>query len=154
MSQRQPETDERLVRAWLSIRSGYDHVVARVEGRVGSVTGRPPAWSGLLRFLRAQPEGRATMHEIADALAMSSGGLTRLVDRMADDGVLTRSSLPTDRRVVLATITSEGQRIADLARAAEVDVLRTELFGRLTREQITQLEALADSLRRGEPPGG
>lgn len=136
--------------AWLSIRDGYHHALAEIDSRVGSVTDRPAAWSELLRFLRGQPDRRATMHAIADALGMSSGGLTRLVDRMADDGLLIRSSMPSDRRVVLASLTDAGIDIADRAREAELAVLRTEIFSRLTPEQIDQLDTLMTSLRRND----
>ena len=63
----------------------------------------------LLRIGRS-PGDRLTMSELACQLGLTSGGATRLVDRVVEAGLVERASCPTDRRVqwVVLTPTASG----------------------------------------------
>ena len=62
--------------------------------------------------LRGPAEG-ATCREIGAQLLRRVPDVTRLVDRMERDGLVTRARDPHDRRVVRVTATAEGQRRAE-----------------------------------------
>lgn len=151
MRQRLTRSDDRLVQSWLSIRDGYRRAYDRVGLRVERATDLPPAWSDVLRFVRRLPEQHATMNQLASELGMTSGGLTRLVDRMTETGLLVRSSVAGDRRVVLAGLTAHGAELAEQASEAEVAALRTEIFAALSSRQVSELTALMSSLTGDEP---
>jgi len=48
------------------------------------------------------------MHELAERVVLSRSGLTRLVDRLEAERVLTRDRCGTDRRGAYAVITEQG----------------------------------------------
>jgi DNA-binding MarR family transcriptional regulator len=54
------------------------------------------------------PEHRLRMHELAERVVLSRSGLTRLVDRLEAEGLLTRERSGTDRRGAYAVITEQG----------------------------------------------
>ena len=54
------------------------------------------------------PERRLRMHELAERVVLSRSGLTRLVDRLEAEGLLTRGRCGTDRRGAYAVITEQG----------------------------------------------
>ncbi|MBM3678378.1 MAG: MarR family transcriptional regulator [Actinobacteria bacterium] len=61
--------------------------------------GLPPhTWYDLLYRLHLADGKRMRMHELADEVAMSRSGLTRLADRLEEAGLVTRRQCPTDRR--------------------------------------------------------
>ncbi|MGD0853898.1 MAG: MarR family transcriptional regulator [Acidimicrobiales bacterium] len=62
----------------------------------------PLPWFDVLLQLRRSPEGRLKMNEIADAIVHSSGGTTRLIDRIEEAGYVARQSCPSDRRAIHA----------------------------------------------------
>lgn len=68
----------------------------------------------LSRLSRA-PAGGRKMSDIANLLLASKSGITRIVDRLERDGLVLREIPPENRRVVRASITSEGRKA--LARA-------------------------------------
>ena len=49
------------------------------------------------------------MHELARAVVLSRSGLTRLVDRLENAGLLCREPDPSDRRGAFAVLTDEGR---------------------------------------------
>ena len=70
---------------------------------------RPPlsTYDVLIELYEA-PEHRLRMHELAERVVLSRSGLTRLVDRLETEGLLTRDRSRTDRRGAYAVITEQG----------------------------------------------
>ena len=76
---------------------------------------------------------------------LSSGGLTRLIGRLEDRGLVERMQDTSDGRSYHATLTADGRRRLAEARATH-DAVIDELVGsRLTR---TQTGSLAQALAR------
>ncbi len=55
------------------------------------------------------------MQDLAERVLMSSSGLTRLLDRMIEEGLVARRLCAEDRRVIFAVLTDRGRaRIEEL----------------------------------------
>lgn len=63
---------------------------------------------------RAEPTGLKTKH-LQTALMITSGGMTKRLDRLESAGFIQRHPDPQDRRGVLITLTTEGRRMIDKA---------------------------------------
>ncbi|WP_234443759.1 MarR family winged helix-turn-helix transcriptional regulator [Streptomyces sp. NRRL B-24484] len=61
----------------------------------------------LLMLARARGAG-IPQRELAEGLTLTSGGTTRLVDRMEQAGLVRRTPSPADRRITLVGATPEG----------------------------------------------
>src|ERR1039457_1774588 len=61
----------------------------------------------VLRILRGSPDGLAC-GEIGNRMITRDPDITRLLDRLAKRGLISRSRGSKDRRMVTATITAEG----------------------------------------------
>jgi MarR family transcriptional regulator, 2-MHQ and catechol-resistance regulon repressor len=126
-------------------------VVRRLDATVGrtirEVGGLPaPRFELLLRLARS-PGEELTMSELGIQLGVTSGGATRLVDRVAADGLVERRPCSNDRRVHHVRLTEAGrERLAAVLPAHREDLAR-ELTSRLDAETTTQLEAILDLLR-------
>lgn len=108
-----------------------------------------PRFELLLRLGRT-PGEQLTMSELAEQLGVTSGGATRLVDKVAADGLVVRRPCVTDRRVHHVALTEAGRDVlAEVLTAHRADLAR-ELTDRLTTAQRAQLDALLDQLR--DPP--
>jgi len=97
----------------------------------------------LLRVLVHQ--GRATPKELAEALSVTTGNITGLLDKLEAAGLVTRTRSAEDRRVVHIDLTAKArQRFRKVQRAA-LDML-SEAFEGWTQPQITQLQDLLERL--------
>jgi DNA-binding MarR family transcriptional regulator len=103
----------------------------------------------VLRILRgAHPAGHARC-DIMDRLITRAPDVTRLLDRLEQQGWIARSWSRENRRLSIATITDEG--LALLKRAdAEMRVVEQQATASLSREELDQMSEIcgriADSL--------
>ena len=61
-----------------------------------------------LLLLAESPERRVRMRSLAEDLQLSKSGVTRLVDRLVDDGLVERGQCTTDARGAEAVLTAAG----------------------------------------------
>lgn len=102
--------DENRLAAWRMFLTAHGAVVRALEQELADETGLPLGWYEVLLHLRRAPDRRLRMHELADRILLTPSGLTRVVDRMADAGLVRREQCASDRRVYYATLTERGRK--------------------------------------------
>ncbi len=106
----------------------------------------PLPWFDVLLQIRRTPEGRLKMTQIADATVHSTGGTTRLVDRIEAAGYVERMNCPNDRRAIHVAITDAGNQKLDEALEAHLGHLQSQMADRLTPKERSTLTALLSKL--------
>jgi MarR family transcriptional regulator, 2-MHQ and catechol-resistance regulon repressor len=111
--------------------------------------GIPLTWFDVLLRLGRSPERRMTMSQLAAQVSLTTGGVTRLVDRIAEAGYVERQSCPSDRRSVFVALTAAGTDKLQEATATHLEDLERHLLEPLDADERA---ALASTLRklRGE----
>ena len=83
-------------------------MVRRLERDLLAEAELPLGWYDVLLQLAEAPERRLRMAELADRVLLSRSGLTRLVDRLAAEGLVTREPFPDDARGPYTVLTDAG----------------------------------------------
>jgi DNA-binding MarR family transcriptional regulator len=104
-----------------------------------------PADFNVLATLRRKSEDGVNPGALLDVLLISSGGLTRRLDRLEAAGLIERQPDPEDRRATLLRLTNEGARRIDEAIPALLEK-EDELLGQVLTER--GLEETSSVLRR------
>ncbi|NYJ75602.1 MarR family winged helix-turn-helix transcriptional regulator [Allobranchiibius huperziae] len=99
----------------------------------------------LVRLLRS-PGACIRSGDLVRELAITTGGVTRLLDRLEQQGLVERSREGTDRRAVYAKLTPAGRRTVLHALPGHIDDL-VSMFSALAPLQRQQLEAALRVLR-------
>ena len=86
------------------------------------------------------------MAELAEAVAMSKSGTTRLIDRLEQQGLVQRIPCPEDRRSVWACLTQKGIRRVKTIRPKYEAVVRQAFAEKLTRAEAGELAELLEKL--------
>lgn len=124
--------------------------LTRVLGaELEAACGLPLTWYDVLIRLGRAPEGHLTMSQLAGEVSLTSGGITRLVDRMVAAGYLERSSCPTDRRSIHVGLTAAGRRKLDEATVEHLKGLDRHLLGPLDEADRAALASALRKLRDG-----
>ena len=113
-----------------------------------------PEYEVMVRLSEA-PQRRLRMAELAASLSHSRSRVTHTVARMESEGLVRRTSCPTDRRGVIAELTQAGyDRLVEAApthvagvRAHLVDVADPHDFAAMGRVFTAVAEALEDETR-------
>jgi DNA-binding MarR family transcriptional regulator len=80
------------------------------------------------------------MSRLSADVALTTGGVTRLVDRMVDAGLVERKNCPSDRRSVHVVLTPEGGAMLEKAVAAHIEGIDRYLFDPLNAGDRAALE--------------
>ncbi|MBA3232995.1 MAG: MarR family transcriptional regulator [Propionibacteriales bacterium] len=131
-------TDARL-HAWRRFLQAHAVVVRRLEADLMAEHQLPLASYDVLVQLVEAPERRLRMTELAGRVLLSRSGLTRLVDRLEQEGLVRREACGSDARGLFAVLTDEGlQRLRD-ASPTHLRGVATYAVGQLDEAQVSAL---------------
>lgn len=102
----------------------------------------------VLRILRGSEPDGLCRNELRDRMLTRMPDMTRLLDRMEDAGLVTRSREQADRRMVLTRITVAGQALLQQLDGPVIELHRKQL-GRLSDDQLRSLIDLLTLAREG-----
>src|ERR1700722_15528768 len=139
------DSDVDLVASWDTIVVGFARTQRRLLAAVeaGGLAG--PSF-GALRLLLHRGDHRMPVGRLPRDLTMTAGGLTKLADRLARDGLIDRRNSSDDRRVVYAALTAKGtapaKRPPEIYRAG----LREHVLGVLSPTKLAELAEVMRTL--------
>lgn len=99
-----------------------------------------------------EADGGVPMNEIASRILASKSGLTRVIDRMEEAGLVRRERPPGDRRVVLVQMTEPGAAALGRARVVHRDGIRRHFTEHLTDADLARLQRMLEKVREHARP--
>jgi DNA-binding MarR family transcriptional regulator len=89
----------------------------------------------VLLHLDGADDGQMRMCDLAELAVLSRSGLTRLVDRLAREGLLVRQSCPSDARGSFARLTPVGRERLIEARSTHIEGVRRVFLSHLSADE-------------------
>lgn len=151
----EPELDDPRISAFGMLLEAHAALVATVGRDLEEVSELPLSSFGILLRLARTPGRRLRMTDLAGQAALSTSGLTRLVDRLEEVGYLRREPSSSDRRASLAVLTDLGAELVAKALPSHLDCLERTMSEPLGPAGIAELTAMLATVRdraRGVPP--
>lgn len=136
-------------RAWRGFLVTHDRIWRAIEAGLAPLSVSMAEYSVLALLGEAGRDGMR-MSELAQRRLMSSGGFTRLADRLERRGLIERRPSADDGRGYVAVLTREGRALLRKAWRQQSSDLRTLFFDRLDDEH---LRSLVDVWERLDPDG-
>ena len=96
--------------------------------------------------------GGLPMNALAARILSSKSGLTRVVDRMEDAGLVRRERPPDDRRVIRVLITPKGIETLEAAREVHHVSIQRHFIEHLSDRELTGLANALEKVRRQVRP--
>jgi DNA-binding MarR family transcriptional regulator len=141
--------DERIKLMGLVVRT-HRLLADRLGRELEEAVGIPLVFFDVLIHVGGAPEGRLTMSRLSADVSLTTGGVTRLVDRMVEAGLVARHNCPNDRRSVHVVLTPAGQATLRSAIGAHIEGIDRHLFAPLDDADRAALAvALSKLLRSG-----
>ncbi|HEV3096138.1 MAG TPA: MarR family transcriptional regulator, partial [Candidatus Dormibacteraeota bacterium] len=135
------------LRAWAAFLDAQAALLRQLESELVEKEDMTLAEFDVLIQLGVAPNRRLRMTELSERVRLSRSGLTRLVDRLVQAGLVKRGKCAEDRRGTFAILTTLGGSRLHHARPVHLRGIR-EHFGK--RLSAAQLSSLAEAL---EPLG-
>lgn len=111
----------------------------------------PVEFEVLMRLART-PGRRLRMTDLAGQTSLSTSGVTRVVDRMDREGLITREACATDRRSSYAVITDAGLARLDEVLPEHLELIQRWLVDPLADGQLDQLLSALRAIRDAVNP--
>jgi DNA-binding MarR family transcriptional regulator len=129
-------TEVRALGVFLDASARMHHLL---EEALQAEVGVSRSWFDLLLNIAESPDQRLIIGELGRRLSLTSGGVTRFVDRIEAAGLVTRQPSATDRRALYVAFTDRGRRI--LTRGVEVNrrIYEQAFAARLSPEELKTL---------------
>jgi len=132
--------------AWRALLNAHAGMTRRIEEALNEAGLPPLGWYDVLWPVYQAKGRRMRMRDLAEeVVTISRSGLTRLVDRVVDAGMLSREPTPGDRRGTDVVLTDEGAKLLRRMWPVYARVVNERFAAPLPKRRA---EELRDSLRR------
>jgi len=126
--------------AWQALLHAHEQITRQLDSELREEHGLSMSEYDVLLRLARVPEG-LRMTELAQRILFSPSGLTRVVDRLAAEGLVARRRDGADARVVLAELTGKGRERLRAAARTHLRGIRQHFTGRLNQAQLRSVAA-------------
>jgi DNA-binding MarR family transcriptional regulator len=140
--------DLALLEQWNTLQAGFRRLTDQLLADVDAKAGIAPSEFQVLWFLLTSPDQTAPMNQLAATLNFTTAGTTKVADRLTEAELILRQPSAADRRVVLASLTPKGRRVAMDAALALAGALRERVVGRVGTDVFART---ADCMRELDP---
>jgi len=133
--------------AWGALTRTHAAVTQRLQEALAQGDFPPLPWYEVLATIADAPEQRMRMGDLAEALVITRGGLTKLVDRLIKAGLLERTFCETDRRVSYATLLPSGSDLLEEMRPVVAGELAIAFSANISEDEAGELRETLDRVR-------
>ena len=128
--------------AWVALFRAPPAVVERVNAAIRSEGFLTVEWYDVLWALARSPAGRIRQRDLGKDLLIARYNLSRLIDRLAAEGLVERIPCPADARGFDIVLTDKGRDLRAQTWPVYAQALREEIGSRLTSEEQCELSRL------------
>jgi DNA-binding MarR family transcriptional regulator len=133
--------DELEMASWGGFLRTHAKLVRELDDELTRAHGLPLSSYDVLIQLANTPEQQMRLSQLADAVLLSRSGLSRLVARLVDQGLVARIECADDARGAFAVLTREGSDRLEAARETHRSGVRRRFLDPLSETQQRQLAA-------------
>jgi DNA-binding MarR family transcriptional regulator len=146
--------DPRL-RPWRAFVLAHAHVSRRLDEDLRAEHGLSLQEYVSLLILAEAPERRLRMGRLADALTLSKSGVTRLIDRLVEDGLVERAACSSDARGAEARLTESGLDRLRTAAPTHLRGIAEYFLATIAPDDLPEIERIMTDVARcaNEAPG-
>jgi DNA-binding MarR family transcriptional regulator len=137
--------------AWFGLLRAHSHVMRRVEADLAASHQLPFSTVEILCHLRIALEPQSVNFLAGQLVSVSPTRASRLIQRLVDDGYVTRSSDQADGRVSLISLTPVGEQLALKVSDSLKDSIAEQFIAPLDEDDLAAMDRIWRKLK--ETPG-
>ncbi len=135
--------------AWRGFLRVHAAMVGELDAELEAQHGLALSSYDVLVNLDTAPDNKMRMRDLAEAVLLSRSGITRLVDRLAREGLIERHACESDARGAYACLTDKGREVLEEARPTHLDGVRRRFFGDISTDDRAALAAIWERVLPG-----
>ena len=147
------QSSQEQISAWRSFLEVHSAVIKALEKELIEDQGFSLTWYDVLTHLSEAPGARMQHQALAGSLLLSRSGITRLVDHMAEAGLVCRESSTDDRLVYYVVMNQPGRDALDRASPGHMRGIALHFVRYLETGDVALLQGFFSRVLDGESGG-
>ncbi len=135
------------LRAWEAFLRAHAALLPQLESDLVRASGMPLNYYDVLVQLSGARGGRMRLNELNQCVVLSQSALSRLVDRMAAEGLVCREASPADKRGTVVCMTSAGSTAFRRAAPVHLASIARRFGDVVSDEEAEVIAAVFDRVR-------
>lgn len=136
-------------RAWIGLVKAQQSLVSKVEAELKKAGFPQLSWYDVLWELESAKDGSLRLNEIGSRVLLDKYNVTRLIHRLEEEGLVSRSKCPVDGRGVFACITDKGKRLRRQMWEVYEKVVRENFLTKYNRKELIEFKNFIERLHAG-----
>lgn len=139
--------------AWRGMLRAHAEITRRLDAELHTRHGMSLTSYEVLMLLSDAPRGRMRVSELSAATLLSVSGVSRMIDRLAREGLVVKQACEEDGRGAEATLTAMGHGRVRSARASHLADVRAHFLSRLSDDDLAVLAGIWERVTPQEAGG-
>src|SRR4051794_7998504 len=139
--------------AWRGMLRVHTALVKALDAELAEAHDLPLSSYEVLITLETAPNRKRRMAELADSVLLSRSGMTRLVDRLEQNGLLTRDTCTDDGRGCYAVLTDKGAELLAQARPTHLEGVRERFLAYFSEDELRMFAGAWERVLPGAAAG-
>ncbi|MFF8955579.1 MarR family winged helix-turn-helix transcriptional regulator [Streptomyces sp. NPDC014894] len=98
------------------------------------------------------PLAGTRLKDLKERIVLTQSAVSRLCDRLAQRGLVTRTPIEEDQRGAMIQLTEAGRKLLREAVRTNAEVVERSFSGRLSQDELLELHRVLGRLRAGDGP--
>ncbi len=135
--------------AWRGMLRAHAEVTRRLDEELRVRHGLSLGAYEVLMLVGTAPRRRLRISELSQGTLLSVSGMSRMIDRLARDGLVVREACADDRRGAEVALTTAGRARLRAARATHLGGVRAEFLERFSDDELAEMARLWERIAPG-----
>lgn len=133
--------------AWTGLVKAQQHLLNKVEEELKKNGFPPLTWYDVLWELDRHPDGSLRLNELGKRVLLDKYNVTRLVQRLEEEGLVSRTACPIDGRGIVACITEKGRKLRNEMWPVYERTVREHFLSKFGKREIAELDKFVKRIR-------
>ena len=133
--------------AWIGLVQAQQCLIDKVEQELKEKDLPPLSWYDVLWELERSDDGRLRLNDLGKRVLLDKYNVTRLAQRLEDEGLVKRDQCPNDGRGITATITEKGKKLRKKMWPVYEEVVRENFLCKFNKKELAELKNFVERLQ-------
>ncbi len=133
--------------AWIGLVKAQQHLLDRVEEELKKAGFPQLSWYDILWELESAEDGSLRLNDIGKKVILDKHNVTRLVQRLEKEGLVSRSQCPMDGRGVFACITEKGKKLRRQMWQVYEKVVRENFLCKYNKKELNEFRNFIERIQ-------
>ena len=140
------ELTDKQTNVWLGYIKSQMLVLSKIEDELKKSNFPPLTWYDILWELEKSEKGSLRLNDLGKKVLLNKYNVTRLIDRMEKEDLVSRESCPVDGRGIFACITEKGRKLRKNMWNVYYKAIKDNFISKFNQNDLNKITEITNKL--------